>query len=275
MVFHLMRTVSCPLYLLALATSLCVSTDHAGADLLGIAAGSTIDHAMDRADQVVSEARNAALAIEAQTNEDVTARLDQVQDILNNTQKGLAALEKQTFVDMADLTNRIEVILKRQQEQIGALEQTFMSDLSKKIREAECASDRILQDQLKDALGKVGVLLGTHEITITPPVLYEGEHNACGAFLLHSCRVSRTFAIYTPFSETYREIKSYLEDRLNAVQENTPAASVVDTNALIADLAKRTTCFTLANDQTYEAEFVKYSTVVRQWNTVLVLGGQL
>jgi hypothetical protein len=247
--------------------------ENARADFLGALAGSTIDHASDRAEQLVTRARDAALAIEAQTNEDISERLKQVQGILDNTFKALRDLERQTFVDIKDLTNTIDSILSKHEQQILSLERTFMNDLSAKIREVECSVDRILQQQLKDTLGKIGVILGTHETTVTPPVLYEGEHTRCG-FLMAKCRVSRTFPVYTPFSETYREIKAYLVERLGDIRADTPVASILDTNALIADLAKRTTCFTQANDQTYEAEFVKYSTVIRHWNNVINLGGQ-
>jgi predicted amino acid-binding ACT domain protein len=259
----------------AAVIAVCVSTEYTGADLLGILAGPTINNAMDRAEQLVSRARDAALAIEAQTNLDVSERLKQVQDILNNTEKSLYNLERQTFVDATDLTNKIDSILGEHEKNIASLERTFMNDLSTKIREVECTTDRILQQQLKDALGKVGIVLGTNEIRITPPVLYEGEHTRCGLLLLYSCRVSRTFTIYTPFTETYREINAYLEDRLASVRDDTPVASIIDTNALIADMAKRTTCFTLANDRMFEAEFVKYSALIRNWNSVLVFGGQL
>jgi hypothetical protein len=258
----------------AVAMFICILPRQASADLLGILAGPTIDHAADRAEQIVSRARDAAMAIEAQTNEDVSERLKQVQDILTNTQKALRELEHQTFADAKDLSSQIASILVAHEKQISLLERSFMNDLSKKIREVECAADRVLQQQLKDALGKVGVALGTHEIAITPPLLFNGEHTTCG-FFLRSCRVSRAFTIYTPFSETYGEIKTYLEGRLAAVRDDTPAATIVDTNALIADMAKRTTCFTLANDETYEAEFVKYSAIVRRWNLVLTYGGQL
>ncbi|MHC2621534.1 Holliday junction resolvasome RuvABC endonuclease subunit [Bradyrhizobium huanghuaihaiense] len=271
--------------MIALSKRLCASAfwllpfvgipTNASADLLGIVAGRTIDHAMDRADQIVDRARQAALAIEAQTNTDVSNRLKQVQEIANDAQKQIFALEQQTFADMNALTNKIDAILREHEKQADALEHSFMNDLSKKIREVQCATDVILQQQLKDALGKIGVAFGANEITITPPVLYEGEHSSCGLLLLRSCRVSQTFTIYTPFTETYKEIKIYLEKRLSAVREDTPVASVIDMNALIADMAKRTTCFTMANDETYEGEFVKYSALVRRWNTVLVLGGQL
>jgi hypothetical protein len=67
----------------------------------------------------------------------------------------------------------------------------------------------------------------------------------------------------------------YLESRLKSVREDTPVATVIETNQLIALLAARASCHELTIDEKYRNEFVKYSNVVRQWNAVLRMGAQL
>src|SRR5258708_4967318 len=65
-------------FLIVASTIFFTHPEIARADFLGLLAGSTIDHAADRAEQLVARARDAALAIEAQTNEDISERLKQV-----------------------------------------------------------------------------------------------------------------------------------------------------------------------------------------------------
>jgi len=264
------NSVLAALVFLGSALGLLIGSVNARADVLGFLAGDTISKAMDQGRETVDRARDAALAIEAQTNEDVTDRLNQVQAIADEQQAKLAALEYQTFSDANQLQSRTVEILDDQQTKLNSLERKFMNDLSARIRQFECSSDKILQEQLKDALGKIGVFFGSNEISITPPVLYDGEHTRCKIFW--SCRIVKVFPVRTPFAESYKEIKGYLEGRLQEVREDTSAESVIETYSLIADFAKRTACFTEANNQTYEREFVKYSTVVRHWNNALSFG---
>jgi uncharacterized protein YciI len=238
-----------------------------------IAAGLGVDAAVDKFGGLVDRARDAAMAIEKQTNEDVKARLDQVDQIVDDTMSQIVALQKQTALDANQLATRAEAILAKQTKEVANLEDKFMRDLSKIIREVQCSTDRILQEQLKDTIGTFGPILGTNTITITPPVLIEGETMRCRLF--QKCRVQKSFRIATPFTETYREVKKYLiEERIRKMGPNSPVESVIDTYSLIADFAKRTTCFTTANDMTFEAEYVTYAKKVREWNAVLTFGGQ-
>ncbi|MGR9503667.1 hypothetical protein ACU8MW_08115 [Rhizobium leguminosarum] len=237
--------------------------------LLGV--DSTVDHAFDRMQGAIDKAKGAALAIEAQTNEDATARLAQIQSIADETVRKVSDLEKQSFKDAADFSDHLDALVDGELKKVDLLETQFMNELSHKIREVECTADRVLNAQLKDALGGLGAILGTHEIALTPAILYPDEHRRCGLYYA-KCRLTATFPVREPFTETYKEIKAYLEDRMSNLREDTPASSVVDTYALIADLAKRTTCFTQANDLKYEAEFAHYNSLVRQWNEVLTDG---
>jgi hypothetical protein len=248
------------------------SYESAKGDLAGVLAGDTISKAMGQAQAMLAEARQTALAIEAQTNEDVTERLNQVQQIATETLGKLEDLEAKTFSDVNQLTSRIDGILDDHQRKLAALEDKFMRDLSLRIREVECTAERIINGSMKDALGKFGELLGTNKIRITPPILYADESVSCGLF--QRCRVTQTFDIRTPFTETYGEIKTYLEARMGKIQEETPINSIIDTYDFIGYLAKRTTCFTNSNNRFYEREFVIYSNKVRAWSTIRDTRGQ-
>ncbi|MBX5216471.1 hypothetical protein HJC05_19985 [Rhizobium sp. NLR9a] len=230
-----------------------------------------IGQAVDKFGGLVDRARDAALAVEGQTNEHVKERLEQVDKIVSDTVSKINALEKQASLDAQARIDQINAVLKEETVRINDLEEKFMADVSKKIREVQCTSDVVMQEQMKDLLGRLGVFLGTNTLIVTPAVLFEGETERC--YVLSKCRVQKSFQIYTPFSQTYGEVKDYLlKERIGKMDGRTPVESVVDTYSLIADLAKRATCHTEANNMTYENEYVNYSSMVRQWNSILTYG---
>jgi hypothetical protein len=246
----------------------------ASANLPGlIIADAVIGGAVDKFGGLVDKARDAALAVEGQTNEDVKKRLEQVDQIVSDTVTKINALEKQIDLDAQARIEQVNAVLKDETARVNDLEEKFMADVSKKIREIQCTSDVVMQEQVKDLLGRLGVLLGTNTLILTPAVLFEGETDRC--YVLSRCRVQKSFPIYTPFSQTYIDVKIYLlKERIGKMDGRTPVESVVDTYSLLADLAKRATCHTEANNMTYENEYVYYSSIVRQWNSILTYGIQ-
>ena len=195
-------------------------------DLLGV--NKSIDDAVNGMQAVVDTARDAALAIEAQTNQDVTNRLQQVDGVIAKTVSEVKELETKGITDSKELIDKVNAAIAARINDVSSLENKFKLDLADLIYKAECAGDKTLNGNLKDALGSVGRLLGTNEILITPPVMYAGESKSICVPALFDCRITTSFPIRTPFSETYIDIRDYLLNRLNGAREDTPIESIVD-----------------------------------------------
>jgi hypothetical protein len=242
------------------------SSNAALPDLLGLT--KSIDEAINRMQAVVDQARDAALAIEAQTNKDVTDRLNKIEAIVDKTTSEIKALEAKGFTDANELVEHVNAVLAYRIKDVSYLETQFKNDLAEIIYKTECAFDKTLDGNLKDALGKIGSLLGSHQILITPPVMYEGEHKTFCLPVLFDCRITQSFPIRTPFAETYGEIRAYFLARLGGARNDTPIESIVRTYEYIGVLAKRTGCFTPGNQDAYNDAFIYYSHMARQWKLV-------
>jgi hypothetical protein len=235
-------------------------------DLLGI--NDSIDRTIHGMQAIVDQARDAALAIEAQTNQDVTARLSQINAIIDKTVVDVKAIESRIFADTNQLVIQVNALLSDRLSDIGSLEKQFVNDLAVMIDKAECAVDLSLSQALKDALGGIGKFLGSNRIEITPPIMYAGEHTDFCVSAIQNCEISRIFTIKTPFSTTYFEIRDYFIGRLNGVRDDTPIQSIVTTYQYLAALAKRTGCFMRGSETSYDEEFIYYISKARQWNIV-------
>ena len=262
------RRLYAPVVWLCLIAACVPSQSYAASltDLLGV--NQSIDKAVLGMQAIVDQARDAAFAIEAQTNKDVTDRLNQVDAIVEKTISEVKALEAQTFADADALVASVNALILNELAQVSALEKKFVSDLALLIDQAECKVDLSVNEALKDALGGVGKFLGTNRIEVTPPVMYAGERKSLCVPGLQNCEISRTFALKTPFSATYFEIRDYLIGRLDGARDDTPIESVVSTYQYIAELAKRTGCFMRGSESTYDEDFVFYITKARQWQIV-------
>jgi hypothetical protein len=235
-------------------------------DLLGV--NDSIDKSVHGAQAVVDRAREAALAIEAQTNHDATDRLNQVDAIVEKAVAEVKALLAQAFANADQLVARVNGVLASRIADISSLEKQFMADLAKLIDDAQCAVDHTAQEALKDALGDIGKWLGANRIEITPPVMFVGERKALCVPALQNCEISREFKVKTPFSATYEEISDYLIGRLDGARDDTPIKSIVNTYQYIAELAKRTGCFLPGSKSTYDEDFAFYIAKARQWRIV-------
>lgn len=227
-------------------------------DLIGV--NGSIDKATNGVLASITLARDALLAIETKANEDVRDRLTQVDNIVDGAIKKIAGLREQTTADVVRILNETSASL-------NTLTDNFMAHLANRIRELECSAGRVLNDDLKDALGAFGELIGTNQMRISPPKLYDGEK---ARFCVGQCAISKVFDIKKPFQETYTDVKNYLlNERLKEAQDKTPINTVIVTYEFISMLAHRTTCFAVGSETRYQAESVHYASLARRWREVL------
>jgi len=222
-------------------------------------ANSSIDKAIEGLQSLIEQARNAAFAIEAQTNKDVKDRLDQINSIIRDAISDLKSAEDKTAEDIDRIAGKYIL-------QISGLEAQFTRDLSGIIDQATCAVDKSLNDSLRDALGGLGRALNSNSLEITPPIMYPGEQSC--SWLRRCGPVTRTFKIREPFSATFVEVRDYLNQRLETMsRDDTPIASVLVSYSMIANLAKRAGCHT--NEfAAYTEVYIEYINKVRLWQRV-------
>jgi hypothetical protein len=249
-----------------IAFSACLLLDggHAHAQIIDLpkifGVSHAVDEGVDRFNDAVERARSAAFALEYQTNTDVKTRLDQIQEITDHTTDRVEKLEAKTSAD-------IERILKEETARLVDLETKTMVDIDTEIRKVECSANLIVNQSIPDLLGSVGKLIGANQIEITAPVLYEGETQPffCGN---DKCKMTKTFPITTPFSSTYRDIRTYLLDRLDSARDDTPRYTLVVTYSVLAQFAKRTSCFFPGTEKDYVDDYEYYVNKAKQWDIV-------
>jgi hypothetical protein len=219
-----------------------------------------VDEGVDRFNDAVERARSAVFALEYQTNSDMKTRLDQIQKIADDTLDRVENLEAKTSAD-------IETVLKEETARLVDLETKAMVDLDTEIKQAECSVNRVVNQSIPDLLGSVGKLIGANQIEITAPVLYDGETQPffCGD---DKCRMTKIFPITTPFSTTYRNIRTYLLDRLDLARDDTPRYTLVVTYSVLAQFAKRTSCFFPGTEKDYIDDYEYYLNKAKQWDIV-------
>lgn len=140
-----------------------------------------------------------------------------------------------------------------------------MNDVVKAIDHAECALNRTMNESLQMALGRIGKLIGTNQIEVSPPRMYVGERKDLCVAAFQNCDISRTFQIKVPFSQTYEEIRDYLDERLKGSRDDTPIESIVDTYQYQAELAKQAGCFMPGSAAQYELVYSEDLDKARQW----------
>jgi hypothetical protein len=234
-------------------------------DLFGV--NNTVNNAAAQMQQLLDNARKAAFALEEQANEHGKERLEQVNAIADKAIASIKDLERQTNIDATELLEKINRIKNETVRQLVDIEDTTVKDLGHLIDQAECAADRTLNQNLQNALGGFGHLIGGSEIDITPPKLSENERESFCLGITSSCEIHRVFHIKQPFSETYTDIRSYLLNRLNNATELTKVSTIITTYSFIAQLAKRAGCFMQYTG--YVREYLLYRDKAQQWDLAL------
>ena len=251
--------------LLWLATVSAPNPAIAGSDLMGLLGiNDSIDRTIDGLQSLIDRAREAGFALEAQADNIARQRLEQVDKIVQDAISEVNRLEKRTAEDVTR-------ILDKTTKEVNTLEQRIMSDLGQLIEKASCAGDMLLTDNLRDALGRLGVLFGTHTIEISPPVLFVGEQS-CWFFCWRVKPLKKEFTIDPGFEATYSEIERYLLGRLDSLRNDTPVSSVLRTYSLLAKMANRATCLS-PRKQAYNEKYVRYMYMIKQWE--MVFGTQI
>jgi hypothetical protein len=208
--------------------------------------------------RVLDSARDAAFALEGIADKDAEARLKQIDAIVHSATAEFRALENITAAD-------VDRIAKKYVIQLSSLEKDIISDLTMLVDQTECAVRRAIDVSLRETLGTSILFLANKRLTITPPVMYIGEQS-CLIGSINCGPLTKDFVIRDPFEKTYEDIRTYLEARLNSdAREDTPIRSIVSTYTLIADLARRTTCYTIADKDVYLADFMTYNNKARTW----------
>jgi len=223
-----------------------------------------VDHAFDRFNDAIESAKRAALAVEYQANIDARDRFDQIDTIANHTLDHARQVAKEL---VGDVNADVERALDQGTASLLMLEQTFMRDLLKSIDALECAATRTLNQSLPESLGSIRRFLGANSIEITAPLLYVGE--AQGFFCNDDlCRLKKTSDIVQPYATTYRAIRTYLLDRLDHARDDTPRYTVVISYTMIAEIAKKTTCFVQGAEKDYLDDYSYYINKARAWDIV-------
>ena len=203
---------------------------------------------VDQLNNSIDGARGAALALEQQASADGEARIKQVDTLVK------AAIDK-----LNDDIEHQDTIAKDFINQFDRMKDDTMVKLSDIIDTIFCKINIAMTQQMSDALGSFGKMLGTEQIEITPPVLYLGETTFMGN------EITKKFRIKTPFSATYSDIRKYLIDtRLAAMRDDTPISSILQTYILMARLSERAGC--LVGDQKgYGVEYALYWAKIGRW----------
>ncbi len=221
----------------------------------------TVDQAFDRLNESIDRAQGVANAI----NQDAKDRLDQIDKIKEETLDRLQAIETKS---VGDLNKLYKDALNDATDRIGKLEKKFTEDLQALIDSTVCGASLILNQSAIEALGSFGKLIGTNQVEIKAPLLYDGETQwfFCKD---DGCKLTKTIDIQTEFfSNTYHDIRSYLLRRLEFAREDTPRYAIVSTYTVIAELAKRTVCFTKGAATDYVDDYAFYINKAKVWDIV-------
>lgn len=261
-------------HLSLVALILTVSSGSAGADTIDLMEFFGVNHSVDLAIEKLQgledHAQALAIGVELKTNADVEARIDQVNGVINDSVKQLRSLVQEANGDINAVADKMVAAINSDIADLSKLESKFFTDLESQIQNVYCKSVSFTQ-VIKDLCGTVCELIGGYQIKITAPVMYAGEERNFCIKAFEDCRVTQTFAIREPFSQTYEEIKAYLEGRLSGARDNTPVQSIIDTYGYLSELAARSECDLEAQRPFYDAQTMHYKELARQWE-IVVLG---
>jgi gas vesicle protein len=225
-------------------------------DVIGV--NSSIDHATDQMQALLDHAREAAFALELQTNNHAKERIEQIDKVVQDAIHDIQSVEDKTQAD-------IDRILSKQLRALKSLETDTFAELSDTIEKAECAADKTANVYVQDMLGSFGRLIDTNTFELEAPPMFAGEQD-CG--IIRCDNVKKTFKINSAdFAVTYRDLRQYLLDRLNSSRDDTPISSVLRSYYIIANTAKRAGCLTNLH-QEYASEAAPYMAAIKTWEDV-------
>ena len=227
----------------------------AQASVFGFLGGDeAIDLAAQRANESLDKAKAAASALLAESNGDIKDRINQVDQIQKQAFDNITNLKNGTVADIVR-------ILDDATQKANALEKVTFSDLNATIRTVECKGKVFAVEDIGNALGKFGRVLGFHEIIVTLPLV---EHQSFGR-----TTDEHTFEIRQPFGQTYIEIRDYLLANVGRSTDANSAHQIVGTYEYIASLATSTTCFYQGATGIYDQEFSAYKDKAKKWRDLL------
>ena len=216
--------------------------------------GEAIDHAAQKADESLDKARAIGSALLAESNDAAKARLDQVDQIQRQALDRIVDLKNSSVADVVR-------ILDDATQKANTLEQAISADLDAKIRAIECGGRVFVNQDVKNALGKFGRLIGLEQIVISLPLREKKD--------LVWTTDEHAFTIKEPFGQTYIDIRDYLLANVGQSSESNSAHQVVATYEYIASLAARTTCFYQGSTEVYNQEFINYRDKAKRWRDLL------
>jgi hypothetical protein len=253
----------------AIVTTLAVFTFEAKADTVDLMEFFGVNHSVDVAinkfQALVDHAGDVAIGVESKTNSDVKDRIDQINVIVDKTVTDLRALEKTAHGDINAVADKMIAAIDKSVDNISALEEKFFADLDNAVQNVYCKTITFATDVVKNSCGTVCKLVGGYQIEITAPVMYPGEH---ATLCIQDCRITQTFPMRTPFDETYKEVKSYMEGRLKGARNDTPVQSILATYGYLSSLAAMSECVLPSLKPFYDAEIIHYNGMLRGWETV-------
>jgi len=251
------------LHVIALALIIPLLPTQAHADFMGLlGVNDSIDREVNGLIAVVDRAREAALIVEDKANNHAKERLEQVDATVKDAERQLFVLEHQTYKDTDQLVATVNAKIQERVKQFETLEDKFVHDVNAAIEKAECTTNIVANRDIKDLLGRVGILIGTSTIRIYPPPLYPGERRSI--CISSDCTVYQDFPIKEPFDTTYREVEKYVADRIDNMTTETPIDSIVVSYNFLRNFAKRAACFT-DDAGTYMVLYQRYQLKHDRW----------
>ena len=219
-----------------------------------------LDKAGDEFRKSIDHAHAAAASLLGQADKIATERLAQIDEIANRT-----------ISDMIGKTEEAATrILEDATKKVNDLETQIMSDVKQVIWEAECAGKRLAISDLGTALGRLGRVVGTNQIRITPPVRVLATpawYSGC----LWWCRDPYVIDVTEPFGETYKAVRDLMEESIatDQITDATPADNIVGTYEYLSSFAKRTSCFYQGSEDRYNRAFIYYQDRAKEWNNIV------
>lgn len=227
-------------------------------DMVGVS--DTISDAGREIRQSIDAAKAAAAYLIERGDAAAKARLEQIDQIQKNAFANANAL-------LAESEEAALRVLKEAASEISTLEKQIFADLNATIWNVECGARRLVGQDLSEALGGFGDMLGTHQIRISTPVPREPEWYCS---FMPFCRVGDpVFEIKEPFGDTYIAIRDFMIGSVGTISQDGAAHTIVGTYEYLSTLAKRTSCYYEGASDIYIHEFIKYRDMARAWRAVL------
>lgn len=213
----------------------------------GIVGSAILKKAGNELTSVVDSAKVAALEVIEAGNDRAEERLNQID-----------AIVARTFSEFDNARQKSEESARRLLEEAAAeirrIQGSLLRDLGKVIRKAECSGRRILLEDVRDALGDLGRVVGTGKIVIILPEA--GEK-------------TKEIIIRSPFLHTYEDVRDSMEASLAKLTDSDLAYKIRYTYAFIAAFARRASCFYPGYEEDLINEYTSYIAKANKWDKVI------